>query len=272
MSFIQENVVKVNLGVSKEYVLIQISDVHAVTFDHRQDDDEAIAKARGQEKVWMRQRLDFAKKFQEAYDSSALYPSTECLRQLLDYANENHPNLVLLTGDIVDYYSPTNYDFLETSIRSLKSPYLFSCGNHESPTDPFQGICHGNVDFQTVDLGEFMVVSIHNAKRKIKPDQLSALEDLLQTNKPLILTMHIPMMTEYNTAEFTQLDSYYSMKYNDCDETTSQFIRLVASSDAVKVVFCGHTHGSIASLIAPNKIQYCCSSGLIGHVNKIIIQ
>lgn len=272
MSFIQENIVKIQLGVSKEHILIQFSDVHVVIADSRQNDREAIDKAIAQEQIWMRQRLDFARKFGESFDPEFLLPSTECLRRLVDYANDKQPDLTLVTGDIIDYYSPANYDFLEHALQRLDSPYLFACGNHESPSAYFSGLCGGNANFQAVDLGEIIVFSINNANRKIKPEQLTALEELLLVKKPIILAMHVPMMTEYNAVEFTKLDAYYSMKSNDCDETTERFIRLVMSSDAVKAVFCGHTHGSIDSLIAPNKHQYCCSSGLIGHVNKIVIQ
>ncbi|MFH0993311.1 MAG: hypothetical protein V1761_03060, partial [bacterium] len=81
-----------------------------------------------------------------------------------------------------------------------------------------------------------------------------------------------PIMTKYNEAEFIKLDSYYSMKSTDSDESTSRLIDLIGSRDEVKAIFCGHTHGAIASCIAPNKPQYCCSSGLIGSVNKIIIE
>lgn len=271
MGFIHENTVKIQLGVSKEYVLIQFSDVHVVIADSRQDDREAIDKAIAQERIWMRQRLDFAKKFGESFDPDFLLPSTECLHRLIDYSNTNRPDLTLVTGDIIDYYSPAIYEFLEHALQRLESPYLFACGNHESPAAHFSGLCDGNADFQAVDLDEFMVVSVNNANRKIKPEQLIALEKLLLVKKPIILAMHVPMMTEYNAVEFTKLDAYYSMKSNDCDETTGRFIRLVASSDAVQAIFCGHTHGAIDSLIAPNKHQYCCSSGLIGHVNKIII-
>jgi len=272
MSFIQENILRIDLGLSREYIIIQFSDVHAVSYDKKLDDSEAIDKAINQERLWMKQRTDFAKKFIEVYDIESMLSSTECLNHLIEYANKNHPDLVTLTGDIIDYYSLTNYNYLEKSIRKLVSPYLFSCGNHEYPSELFQDICQGNCDFHYADLGEFLVVSINNSTRKIKPSQLKSLEKLLTYKKPLILTMHIPIMTEYNIADFLKLDSYYSMQYNDCDEVTHNFINLVSSSDEVKAILCGHTHGSITSLIAPNKTQYCCSSGLIGHVNKIIIK
>lgn len=272
MSFIQENTLFIDLGISREYTIIQFSDVHAVTYQKETDNSEAIDQAIFQEKVWMKQRIDFAKKFKEKFEPESMLSSTECLDRLIDYSNKNHPDLVLLTGDIIDYYSLSNCDYLKRSIGRLESPYLFSCGNHESPSNRFQDICKGNCDFSCVDFGEFFVVSINNSNRKIKPSQIESFEILLKCKKPIILAMHIPMMTEYNLLEFMQLDSYYSMKYNDCDEISSQFIHLVSSCDEVKAVLCGHTHGSIVSLIAPNKPQYNCSSGLIGHVNKIIIK
>lgn len=272
MSFIQENILRINLGLSKEYTMIQFNDVHAVSFDKNRDDFEAIDKAIAQERLWMKQRLDFAEKFKETYDSKNMLSSTDCLNRLIEYANDNQPDLVILAGDIIDYYSDTNHEFLKKSIKRLKSQYLFSCGNHESPPKLFQDICQGNCDFNYIDLREFVVVSINNSTRKIKPSQLESLEKLLTYKKPLILVMHIPIMTEYNLADFMKLDPYYSMKYNDCDEVTQDFINLVSSSHEVRAILCGHTHGSIASFIAPNIPQYCCSSALIGHINKIVVK
>ncbi|MFA5290065.1 MAG: metallophosphoesterase [Candidatus Izemoplasmatales bacterium] len=271
MSFIQEKLLNIDLGLSKEHRLIQFSDVHVATYEQH-DDHQSITKAINQEKLWLKQRLDFAHKFKENYDSELLLPSTECLAQLIEYANNNQPDLVLLTGDIIDYYSRANYAYLAKSIKRLNNPYLFLCGNHEYPSELFQDLCQGNCDLNYVEFDEFLVVSIHNSTRTIQPSQLSAFRQLLDYKKPIILTMHVPMMTEYNRDQFMKLDSYYSMNDRDCDEVTSNFIHLVCSSDEVKAVLCGHTHGSITSLIAPNKPQYCCSSGLIGSVNKIIIK
>ena len=42
MSFIQENITRLNLGLSKEYTLIQFNDVHAVTYDKELDDHKPL--------------------------------------------------------------------------------------------------------------------------------------------------------------------------------------------------------------------------------------
>jgi len=272
MGFIQENRIQIDLGASKEYSLVQFSDVHAVAYDQRLDDDVTVEKAIHQERLWMKQRLDFASKFREAYDPEFLLSSVECLDKLIDYSNTNHPNLVLVTGDIIDYYSRSNHAFLKRALGRLEIPYLFSCGNHESPSERLHDVCRGNCDFAQVDFSDFRVVSINDSTRSIRLAQLQALEKLLESTKPILLAMHVPIMTEYNQAELNKLDSYYSMKYSDCDEITGHFIRLVSSSHQIKALFCGHTHGSMTTIISPDKPQYCCSSGLIGHVNKITIK
>ncbi|MDD4243284.1 MAG: metallophosphoesterase [Bacilli bacterium] len=271
MNFIQENLVRIDLGLSKEYSLIQFNDVHVVTYDKQRDDLKAIEKAIQQEKIWMKQRIDFAQIYNEPFDSKLMLSSTECLNQLIKYANGNQPDLVILAGDIIDYYSRSNYDFLVKSIRKLKSPYLFSCGNHESPSENFLDICQGDCDFQFVDLTEFLVVSLNNSNRKISQYQFESFQKILSMKKPIILVMHVPILTEYNQTEFPKLEAYFSIKYDDCDEITLNFIELVSSSAEVKALLCGHTHGSITSRFAPKIVQYCCSSGLIGFVNKITV-
>lgn len=269
MGFIQENLITLDLGLSKKYTMIQFTDVH-VSIYHPSDHEDSINKAILQEKVWLKQRLDFAHKFNEKHDSKLL-PSTECLSQLIAYTNHQHPDLVLLTGDIIDYYSPANYDFMKHSIENIHDPYLFMCGNHEYPSTKFKVLCQGHCDINHIEFDEFLVISIDNSTRKINSYQLKEFKKLLSIKKPIILAMHIPIMTSHNTDEFTKLDDYYSMKYQDCDEVTAEFIELVSSHRLVKAIFCGHIHGFLISYIAPNKPQYCCSSGLIGNVNKIII-
>ncbi|MCB9498407.1 MAG: metallophosphoesterase [Bacillales bacterium] len=271
MSFIQEKLINLTIGVSKEYRLIQFSDVHAVTC-RCFESAEAIEKAIKHENLWMKQRLDFAERFNENYDSRFLLSSLDCLDRLINYCNKKRPDLVLLTGDIIDYYSEANLDLLHRSVMKLTSPYLFSRGNHESPSDKFKEMCHGKGDFNYFDFGEFLVVSIDNAERTISQLQVDALRKMLALKKPMIFMMHVPIVNEYNEEEFKKLDAYYSIRASGCDETTKEFINLLCSSSEVRAIFCGHTHGAIYSLVAPGKPQYCCSSGLIGNVNMIIVR
>ena len=94
----------------------------------------------------------------------------------------------------------------------------------------------------------------------------------LEEDKPIIIVMHIPISTKYNENEMKKFDPYFVIYENDTDETTKEFINILVSNDNIKAILCGHTHGHLESYFAPNKLQCCASSGLIGLVNKIIIK
>lgn len=271
MGFIHEKLISINLGIAKPYTLMQLTDVHVVNYDEK-DDNQSIKKAIQQEHIWMKQRLDFAHKFNEDFDLDSLFPSTKCLMNLIEYTNDQHPDLVLLTGDFVDYYSPSNYKFVKNALKMLHSPYIFSCGNHEQPASLFNDFCQGHCEFNVVEFDEFLVVSIDNSTRKINDLQLNMFNNILNLNKPVILAMHIPIMTDYNFLEFKTLEAYYTMSYQDSDEVTRSFIDILCTSKHVKAIFCGHVHGTIKSLVSKHIPQYCCSSGLIGSIHKIIIK
>ena len=271
MSFIQENKIALSIGLKKEYKIIHFSDVHVITY-RESDSQEVIDKAKKQEEAWFKVRKDFANHFTEHCDVEQMIPSTKCLDNLIDYANEQNPNVVLLTGDIIDYYSTSNYKYLKDSLAKLTKPYLFSCGNHETPSMLYNDICDGNGEFHYKEFDEFIIVSIDDSKKTIKERQLNALQEVLKRNKPILLTMHIPLLTKNNAQEMKQYDSYYVINYANTDEVTLNFLNLVVTSPLIKAVFCGHTHGASMTYIAKDKPQYCSSSGLIGYVNNITIK
>lgn len=271
MAFIQENNIILNLNLKRTYKIIHFSDVHVVTYnenDSKEDKDKAIHH----EKAWIKVRQDFANYFKENYNQEHLIESTKCLDNLIEYSNKENPDIVLLTGDIIDYYSKANYNYLKYSLNKINSPYLFSCGNHETPSSLYKEITNNNNEINYYDFDEFIIVSIDDSKKIINEYQLNTLISLSKLNKPIILSMHIPIMTKHNELDMQKYDKYYIMAYNSSDETTTKFIKYVEENDNIKAIFCGHTHGSSVSYFANNKPQYCGSSGLIGFVNNITIK
>lgn len=271
MSFIQENNIELNLNLKKSYKIIHFSDVHVITYLDS-DTDEEKQKAIKQENAWVRVRQDFANYFKEKCDEEHLIPSIKCLKNLIDYTNLNNPDLLLLAGDIIDYYSKSNYNFLKTSLKEVNCPYLFSCGNHETPSSLYKEITNNNNEINYMDLGEFIVVSIDDSKKLINKYQLDTLKEITLKNKPIIISCHIPMMSKHNEKDMQKYDKYYIMGYDSQDPTTVEFIDYVVNNDNIKAVFCGHTHGASISYLNENKPQICASSGLIGFVNNITIK
>ena len=99
--------------------------------------------------------------------------------ELLLYLKENRPDLLLLTGDIIDFPSPANLDALDRLIRQADCPYLLVPGNHDwtYPRDyqsdgqaesylplfgPWTG---GDPAFRTLRLGGVLWIGVDDSRR-----------------------------------------------------------------------------------------------------------
>lgn len=271
MSFIQENNITLNLGLNKEYKLIHISDVHAITYNDF-DSKEVIDEALKAEDLWYRQRIWFANKANEYCDESQMIPSKECLFSLIDYINIKKPAAAILSGDIIDYYSSSNYKMLLEATKKIEVPYLFSCGNHETPTERFEEITKNHLGFSLLHFDEFKIVSLNNSSKCISLETLNCFKKELEDNKPTIVVMHIPIATKFNQEEMKKYDPYFVIYENETDDITKEFIDILINNTNVKAILCGHVHGHNESYFAPNKMQLCASSGLIGLVNIVTIK
>ena len=267
MEFLNINRIRLKLNLKRKYKLIQISDCHAV-----KSSDELSMK---RELNWMNMKQYFASIHQEKYDSSAhSISSVACLNKLIDYCNQESHDLVMFSGDIIDYYSVDNYKLLSEELDKVKDMTLFVCGNHEKPSDKYKDLSIlRNPSVQLVDLGELFVVGFDNSERMFKQDQLDFLKKLNTINKPIIVCMHVPIVTEYNRNYFENLyNDYYYIDCQDCDELTKEFIDFLCEEDNIKAIFCGHCHGKSGTYFTNEKREYVCSSGLIGALNEIIIE
>ena len=271
MSFIQENKVSLNFGLKNEYKLIHISDIHMMC-SFESDSIEEKEEAKKAEDLWYKQRTWFADKAEEYYSDEQMIPSKDCLINLIDYINKEMPDAAILSGDIIDYYSKSNYTLLVEQLKRIKTPYVFSIGNHETPASRYKDITNSDIGFSVLNFGEFKIVSIDNSTKRVTKETLDKLKEELLESKIVIIAMHIPISTKYNKEEMKKYDPYFLIYEDETDDTTKEFIDILINNDKIKAVLCGHVHGHSETYFAPNKLQCCASSGLIGLVNKIIIK
>ena len=191
MGFIQKNKIILNLNLNKEYKLIHFSDVHAIVHN----EDGFKEKARELEEAWINVRKDFANHFNEVCLEEHLIPSKDCLDKLIEYSNQVNPDALLLSGDIIDYHSPANFNLLKDTFSSLNYPYLFACGNHESPANLYDSICLNCAEINYLDFSEFIVISLDNSTKKFSEKQYEKVLKLTEKNIPILLLMHIPIVT-----------------------------------------------------------------------------
>ena len=271
MSFIQENKIILNLNLKHEYHFIHFSDVHAISYE-KNDSEKEKNKAIENEKAWDYVKKDFAKHFNEYFGKEHEISSKECLCKLIDYTNKENPNLLVLTGDIIDYNSNSNFKFLKEELNTLKCPYLFTNGNHEAQEEFYDEITNSSSDFNVYEFEDLLVIGIDDSLKSVSENQLNKLKNEVKKNKSIILCMHIPLLTKYNEKEMEKYDSYFIINYKNCNESSKAFIDYVTNEPLIKAILCGHTHGASTTYINKNKPQLCASSGLIGFVNNIIIK
>lgn len=271
MAFIQEKKLTIDLNLKKEYKIIHFSDVHVINLNDNEN-EEAYLKAVKGEQAWLRVRKDFAIHFNEICNEEHMIPSTSSLDNLIQYTNKVNPDLLVMTGDIIDYNSKANMKYLTSSLKDLSYPYLICCGNHEAPNSIFDEITNNNSDFSYVDLDEFIVVSLNDSKKVFYQEQYDKLVKLTKLNKPIIISFHIPIMTSLNEKEMAKFDKYYIIDHQNCDGITKKMIDLFIENKNIKAILCGHTHGYSTSMFALDKYQYGVSSAIIGNLYNITIK
>ncbi len=260
-------------GTGRAYKILHISDSHIGVADElsTEKEREAAEKSAAQ---WASNRQYFAKHFGEPYYPCHEISPIESFEKVLDFCQAESPDLLVLTGDILDYMCPAGVRYLEKRLAALPFPWLYVPGNHETGSvsnAALSGVV-GDGDVQVRDFGAFRVIGVDDGEKTVSDKQLAQLKALLVEPTPAIVAMHIPVGTAENREYMRQYEDYYVLADTTEDANGGAFVKLLAESDAVKLVLCGHVHGMGVSHIAADKVQFCASSSLVGFVHRIIVE
>jgi predicted MPP superfamily phosphohydrolase len=125
--------------------------------------------------------------------------NTKFLQKVVDKTNALHPDLVLITGDLVDGpydYTPDTF----APLNDIKAPVFFTTGNHEYFTELdeiLELLGRTKVRIlrnETVNVGNVQIVGIDNTHRELFGEVLSGLK--IDPNKFTILMHHRPIGLE----------------------------------------------------------------------------
>ena len=230
-------------GLEGEYQFLFLADTHALIKTFEYIDDWGLT---------VDSRI-------EAFSNSKNVSSKEQFEKWIDIANAERVDALLLGGDILDYYTPENHEWLLSELGRLKTPYIYALGNHEicepydkidkskNATDVFDEK-HNECSY--IDYGEFVVCSINSGQNRISPEALQLFTQIYNMQKPIILISHIPLCSE-NTpllkadterirGENRLIDPDLSV---EMDSSTKEFYNLIVSENSpVVAVLCGHNH------------------------------
>ena len=268
-----------HIGLEKPLKILHITDSHIGLCDDR-DNERKIALAR---------RLGGS-------DREKIFEAQ------LNYGRENC-DLIVHTGDLIDFTSQANFDFARKILADEK--VFFAVGNHEFSQylgEAYEDFAYKMNSFREMQpglgaplffnskiIGGVNLVSIDNSYHQFEPWQLEKLKREIEKGFPIILCMHVPLFEQ-------SLYDYYISKtapgectyLAGCDEdhlpldewraieirprgVTCETVDFIKSHPQIKAVLAGHLHSGFVSNIAPDKPQFVTDGGYKDNVRELTI-
>lgn len=259
---------KIPLKNAKKTVVYQFSDVHLTEYDALSSDGER-AFAIYQSPRWGNMRKYYANAHREPFEAAQKIPPLEHFKNLVSLAKTG--DAFIMAGDILDVVSGANIRAFEGVLSGVKTPYIYVCGNHEPSAELPDGFIAKN-PVQKIELDDFNILGFNNEDRIISKSQLDFLKSELQTNKKVIIAMHVPVLCESNREKVESLGEYFRLNNSDSTAETLEFIDVInKNADKIIMLTCGHLHFNYSSPLGSGVIQTISSQGITGSINKYII-
>ena len=229
----------VELGLAHPFTVCQVTDLHLVYADGRNGEYE-------REHAETRQK-HFAN-------------ACKAAEEIRLYLHENTPDLLLLTGDILDFPTESNLDALRAFLEDVDCPYLFTPGNHDwtfpqgyqseeqfaNYLSRFGEWTGGTPDFQILEAGGIAFIAVDNSRfDRVTPQQTEKLESALLSCRtrgiPAVVCMHVPICSAALTPSATKRwKASVMMGQANPDAATQRFCELTAAY--ASAVIAGHVH------------------------------
>lgn len=231
-------------GVKKDYTFLYIADTH--TFVKTREDLGSMGTAENRAKLFCNENN---------VNSTAQFPDW------IRLANRKKVTAVLMGGDIVDYASDENYDYIHKYLNGLDMPYLYTMGNHDA-TMPWENrydytnpkllsfFQKEDYECQYLEYPDLIICSVNDSEGSISAKALKEFKKVYKKNKPMILILHIPLNTERTKELKEETTKVWKLPIligentsYGLDDPTKEFLSIVLQKNGnVKEVLAGHIH------------------------------
>ncbi len=234
--------------------------------------------------------------FNEHYENCA----EDYFLQAIAYAKENGIP-VLHTGDMIDFLSQENFDFLDTYFQDLD--YMYAAGNHdfchwvgrakedyEYKWEKMKQIAphiRSNLYFDSRIIGGVNFVTMDDSYYLISNGQTEMLKAEVAKGYPVVLAMHVPLYTEalaeiamqknpcaYLTGAPEELLAVYPEDrrlQQTPDAATRRAVEYIKNEPLIKAVIAGHNHLNFEEDLG-GKYQYVTNGSYEGDVREFLIR
>lgn len=269
-------------GLKNNYTFLHVTDLHASAFSG--EDTSAMTA----------ERINLITVRRNAFRADGLF-AEERMPYMFSYADEINADLVLMTGDILDFPSKKNLSLLKESISNARTPTLFALGNHDwcygdgdyfsanaiqNQIPLFNNISTGEPAndpyFRYVEYEDLLVVAIDNSMDYVTADTVDKFLALYQKNKPIILMLHVPFHVDSLVADSTKVwgkdlgmggDTGVCAWNSDVQRLYNAVC--VAQDTPVVAVIAGHVHFNHEDVFPNGVPQYITTTAYTGDCRVI---
>lgn len=273
-------VLSLKLGLKKKLRCLHISDTHLLFTDGR--DNEAKYKIA-------------IRRYGEYTYSNRGRNLTYFLDALL-YVQKN-ADLLLHTGDLIDFYSPANLEAAERLFKLSGINYFICAGNHEytnysgqhreTPEEKAQArnevpkIFRNNINQSAKIIGGINFIALECTEHLFSAESLAFFEREAARDYPMVLLIHCPIYTPALAKFLYEKENQKRMFLAGCpekfpwkdakcvttpDKPTTKFIERIKQEPLLKLILAGHVHGheNFVEEVRPGLMQVTVGGGYYG--------
>ena len=189
-------------GIEKPMKVLQITDSH-ISGEMPSDPQLAAYSKR------MHNAYPMVKHFQ----SGEMVSPKDMFKELMKLAVDEKVDLIVLTGDIVNYPGESGIEFVLNEIKKTSIPFIYTAGNHDWHYEGMPGnamaqnrewtnkslkpLYEGkNPAYSSTVINGINFIAIDNSTYQVDDEQLNFFMEQKKRKLPIVLMMHIPVDTK----------------------------------------------------------------------------
>jgi predicted phosphodiesterase len=283
----QETVIRVK-GLKESLAIMHITDAH-ISCDDASDEPYIQYSAR--------MKGCFAPGVHRHFKTQAPCFSLDCFSEILSTAREKKPDLLVLTGDMINYPSATAVTAITKLLQATQIPWIYTAGNHDWHYEGMEGSeeslretwtekrlkpLYGGSDplCSSLMIKGLNIEVIDSSTYQINEKQLEFFKQQAALPGPLVIFTHIPlyMPTMHiccghpdwgaTTDKDWEIERRERWPETGNRPATMEFIKQVMAAENMAGIFSGHWHSNQV-ITCEGKTQYITGMAATGQYRLI---